>query len=176
MSGHMLKIILTGPESTGKTTLAKQLAATFETDWLTEFARKYIEQLDRPYIFDDLKNIAVGQIDSEAVFSAKAEKAGHELVFFDTDLITIKIWSEDKFGKTDEWILNEIKNRAYDFYLLCKPDLEWVYDSQREDADRLDEIFEIYRKELIALKKPFAIIEGQGNKRFEKAIRAVLEF
>lgn len=172
----MLKIILTGPESTGKTTLAKQLAKAFEADWLGEFAREYIGQLNRPYIFDDLKNIAVGQIDSEDKFSAKAEKSKHELVFFDTDLITIKIWSEDKFGKTDEWILNEIKNRTYDFYLLCKPDLEWECDSQREDADRLDELFEIYRKELFALKKPFAIIDGRGNLRLEKAIRAVLEF
>lgn len=172
----MLKIVLTGPESTGKTTLAEQLAAAFDTDWLPEFAREYIGQLERPYLFEDLKIIAKGQVKSENQFLVSAVNKDYEFLFFDTDLITIKIWSEDKFEKTDPWILNEIENRDYDFYLLCKPDLEWQFDPQREDSNRLDELFEMYKKELIALKKPFAIIEGEGHARFEKAIKTILEF
>lgn len=171
----MLKIVLTGPESTGKTTLAKQLAEAFETCWLPEFAREYIGQLGRPYVFEDLKKIAKGQIDGEIQLLAEAKKES-EMLFLDTDLITIKIWSEDKFGKTDPWILKEIESRTYDFYLLCKPDLEWEFDPQREDANRLAELFEIYKKELIALKKPFAIIEGVGHSRLERATKAILEF
>lgn len=172
----MLKIVLTGPESTGKTTLAEQLATAFEVEWLPEFAREYIGNLERPYIFEDLKKIAKGQIDAEVQFLAEAKKQQSELIFFDTDLITIKIWSDDKFGKTEEWILNQIQNRSYDFYLLCKPDLDWEFDPQREDANRLNELFEIYKKELIALKKPFAIIEGQGSQRLEKAMKTILIF
>ena len=113
-------IVITGPESTGKTTLCKQLAAHFDTQWIPEFARSYIDDLNRPYLKKDLLEIAKGQMELEKKTTQKSNKP----VFLDTSLEVIKIWSEYKYGICDDWILEQLKKRKHFLYLLCQPDIE----------------------------------------------------
>ncbi len=165
----MLKIVITGPESTGKTTLANQLAIHFNTIPVPEFARHYIERLSRPYNYEDLEIIAKRQIQIEDQLLLKP----HPVLICDTDLITIKIWSAVKYGRCSEWIQETIKTRKYDHYLLCEPDLLWEFDEQREHPEGRDELFQLYKKELEGLGKSFSVINGIGDKRLERAIKVV---
>ena len=165
----MIKIVITGPESTGKTTLAMQLSTYFKTVWVSEYARRYIDQLNQPYGFDDLEKIAKGQLELEDKKLLLAKK----LIFCDTDLLTIKIWSEVKFNKCSKWIQKQVEERYYDHYLLCKPDLPWEYDPQREHPEQRNELFFLYEKELKKYGKSFSIIEGAGEQRLNNAIKVI---
>ena len=120
----MTKIVLTGPESTGKSTLAKRLADHFGASMVPEFARYFIDSLDRDYIEPDLLEIAKGQLDYEQHQSLLT----NQLLICDTNLLTIKIWSEFKFGKCDPQILRWIEALKYDHYLLCGTDVAWQFD------------------------------------------------
>ena len=160
MNSH--KIITTGPESSGKTTLCQQLSKHFNIPFAQEFARLYIDSLDRVYNIDDLLYIAKEQLLSE--FNSQ---------LLDTDLITIKIWSEYKYGRCDNWILNKIEKQKSEkrFYLLCSPDIPWQSDNQRKNPNDREEIFEIYKKELENLKHKYFIVEGEN--RLEKIIQKI---
>ena len=92
-------------------------------------------------------------------------KSVSQIIICDTDLLTIKIWSEYKFGKCDSWILDKINTQKKEqrIYLLCKPDLMWEYDPQRENEYERDKIFNLYKKELISLEHKFWIIKGNNR-------------
>ncbi len=169
----MKKIVLTGPESSGKTTLAAQLAANFGTVWVPEFARQYLENLGRPYVADDLLEIARGQM---ALEDEMAGKAKNGLVFLDTSLEVIKIWSQVRFGFCDEKIEQWHSQRFPDHYLLCLPDLPWAPDPQRENPNDRDVLLERYRKELREQNLPFNQVWGIGEERLANAIIAVNDF
>ena len=148
---NSLKIIVTGPESSGKTILCQKLSTHFNIPFAKEFARIYIDTLDRSYIIDDLLTIAKEQLESE--FSSQ---------LLDTDLITIKIWSEYKYGSCDKWILDQIEKQKTEkrIYLLCKPDIPWQADKQRENPNDRDELFKILKQELENLGHDYFIVEG----------------
>ncbi len=165
----MLKIVITGPESSGKTTLANQLAMHFNTIPVPEFARHYIEGLSKSYEYDDLEKIAKLQIEIENQHSLMSPP----IIICDTDLITIKIWSAVKYDRCSEWIQETIKTRNYDHYFLCEPDLPWEFDEQREHPEGRDELFQLYKKELEDLGKSFSVINGIGEKRLEAAIKVI---
>ena len=158
----MLKIIVTGPESSGKTTLCKALSEHFKIPYSEEFAREYLDALNRDYNQDDLLKIAKGQLTSEQNSS-----------LLDTDLITIKIWSKYKYGSCDKWILNQIEKQKSEkrFYLLCKPDIPWEADPQRENPNDREELFEIYKKEAESLGHDYFIVEEEN--RTEKSISKI---
>ena len=160
MNSH--KIIITGPESSGKTTLCQQLSNHFNIPFTQEFARLYVDSLDRDYIINDLLSIAKQQLKSE--FNSQ---------LLDTDLITIKIWSEYKYGRCDKWILDEIEKQKSEkrFYILCSPDIAWQTDSQRENPNDRKKLFEIYKKELENLKHKYFILNGEN--RLEKIIKKI---
>ena len=165
----MIKIVLTGPESTGKSTLAKQLADHFDASMVPEFARYFIDNLDRDYIESDLLEIAKGQLDYEQHQSLLSS----EILICDTDLLTIKIWSEFKYGKCDPQILKWIEQLKYDHYLLCGTDIAWQLDPQRENPNDRETLYEIYKKELFFYQKPFSEIKGDGNQRFNSSVRLI---
>jgi nicotinamide riboside kinase len=150
----MLKIIITGPESSGKTTLCKALSKHFNLPFSKEYARGYLDELDRDYIIDDLLTIAKGQLQSE--ISSQ---------LLDTDLITIKIWSEYKYGSCDKWIIDKIEKQKTEkrFYFLCSPDIAWHADNQRENPNDRAEIFKIYKQELENLGHDYFIVEGKNR-------------
>ncbi|HRQ30600.1 MAG TPA: AAA family ATPase [Saprospiraceae bacterium] len=169
----MKKIVITGPESTGKSILAKKLSEHFGQANTEEEARAYLNELERPYNYHDLYNIAKRQIATEDAFL----NSDISMLFCDTDLITIKIWSEVKYGKVDARILRLIENRYYDFYLLCYPDIPWVPDPLRENPHNRHELFELYMEELLNYGKKFIVIEGSDyHKRIGTAIQAVDRF
>ena len=168
----MIKIVITGPESTGKSTLATQLARHFNVPMVEEFARTFIGALHRPYTESDLLHIAKGQIALEETTLQK----DIPLLICDSDLLTIKIWSEYKYGHCDPQILQWIKEREYDHYFLCSPDIPWIYDPQRENPNDRDQLFEIYKKELEAYNKSFTKLIGASDFRLKKAIERIEDF
>ena len=159
------KIILTGPECSGKTTLCNKLKMYFKLPANKEFARSYLEKLNRKYVKKDLTFIAKKQLESE-----------RNKVLLDTDLITIKIWSNYKYNDCDQWILDKILKQKTEsrFYFLCKGDLSWIQDGLRENQDDRDLLFGLYKNELDQLQFPYYIIEGQN--RFENAKFKLKEF
>ena len=165
----MLRIVITGPESTGKSELARQLADYYQTIFVPEFAREYLSKLGRSYVFEDIAMIAKGQLELEGSLAEKVE----EILFCDTDLLVMKIWSIFKYGKCDPWIEEKVKSHRYDLYLLCDIDLPWVEDPLREHPGKREELFELYLKDLQQLDVEFAIISGTGGERTENAILAV---
>ncbi len=164
------KIVITGPESTGKTILAKNLAEYFGVPWVPEFARTYIAQLQKPYVKEDLLTIAKGQIAEEERYAV------YPYFFLDTNLLTIKIWSEFRYQNCDRWIVEQMNAQKYDLYLLCKPDIPWEADPQREHPHLREELFLIYKNNLESLGEDYVEISGEGKARTEAAIEIVKDF
>src|SRR5450432_1040985 len=137
----MKKIVVIGPESTGKSTLCERLALHYHTSWCPEYAREYLQAHGTGYTYQTLLEIAKGQIALEEHYIHKVEKNSHSahihnpsrtvhapLLFIDTDMYVMQVWCNFVFGKTHSWILNRIIERKYDLYLLCNVDLPWVKD------------------------------------------------
>jgi NadR type nicotinamide-nucleotide adenylyltransferase len=167
----MKKVVVIGPESTGKSTLSEWLASHYKTVWVPEYARAYIEQLDRPYEQTDLTEIAKGQLALEAEKAAKA----NQLLVCDTDLHVIKVWSEHKYGACDPWILNAIAEQHYDLYLLTYIDIPWEEDPQREHPDPAmrEYFYDVYKKLVQATGAPWVEIRGSITERQSAAMKAV---
>ena len=169
MHQNIIRIAITGPESTGKSTLSRQLAAHFKTAWVPEFARDYIAQLEREYSEEDLLEIARGQLDSED----KMMNQANQMIFCDTELTVIKIWSEYKFKRVHPWILSKYNEVDYDLYLLTDVDLPWKYDPQRENPEKGSFFFDWFKKTLHEKKANYEVIKGNEVERLKNAIRIV---
>ncbi|MCL2596910.1 MAG: ATP-binding protein [Paludibacter sp.] len=167
----MVVFCLTGPESTGKTTLSQALAAHFEGECVAEYAREYVEKLDRKYNFYDICRIACRQIEQ----LEDAKKAENNLIFFDTDLIITKVWFELCYNKTPFFVTDYLKEPPVDCYLLCFPDIEWQNDTVRENGTEQKRhfLFNKYKNEIEKTGKSYYIIEGEGEERLQNAINAV---
>ncbi len=165
------KIAITGPESTGKTTLTRELAAHYQTLWVPEYARFYLMQLDRPYTSNDVITIAKGQVHWEDELAALS----NYLLFCDTDLIVIKIWLQFKYNLVNEWIEMQLRDRRYDVHLLCNIDLPWSPDPLREHPNLKDRqsLYDLYKKELTELRAPFVEISGDEQARLQQAVEVV---
>lgn len=162
----VLKVAITGPESTGKSMIAQLLADHYQTVWVPEYARIHLLGIDRPYNYGDLLEIAQKQLTSEKVFEPLANK----ILFSDTELLVAKIWCEDKFGTCHSWILEALEKQHYDLYLLMDIDLPWQYDPLREDENRRTILFEKYRNELEKYNFNYKIVSGQDVLRLKNAI------
>lgn len=191
------KVVVIGPESTGKSTLCELLAQHFKTEWCAEFAREYLLTHGTNYTFEDLEVIAKGQLalEEEAVSIANSQWSMVEekrfvntsslltiphspLLFLDTDMYVMKVWCEYVFGKCHTFILDEIVHRKYDLYLLCNIDLPWVKDELREYPDEKprQELYKIYKDILINQQVPWVEISGNYEQRLQTAIEAVNKF
>ncbi len=167
----MKKVVVIGPESTGKSTLSEMLARKFHTSWTPEYAREYIDQLNRPYEREDLLKIARGQLELEKKYAETA----HQLLICDTDLYVIKVWSEHKYGDCDNRILQMIAEETCDLYLLTNIDMPWEEDPQREyPAPEMREYFyNIYKDIVLQSGVPFVDIHGSYEQREKLAVTAV---
>jgi NadR type nicotinamide-nucleotide adenylyltransferase len=186
------KVVVIGPESTGKTTLCKQLATHFQTQWCPEFAREYLLEHGMDYRYDDLLTIAKGQLSLEDKYTSSIQHPvstiqhpvssiehptsnNHSLLFIDTDMYVMKIWCEFVFGKCHQLILDQIAARKYDLYLLCNIDLPWIKDELREypDIEKRKQLYNIYKNTMLHQSTPWIDISGDYDERFKKAIAAV---
>ena len=162
----MVKIAIIGPECTGKTTLCHQLADYYNTLWIPEYARQYIENVHRKYTYEDVEKIAEYQFQQ----ICGSEKLNLKYVFFDTELIISKIWFNIVFNKEPSWLDTAIRNSNFQIYLLCNTDIPWEADSVRENGGQMREkLFDIYKKTLIQFNLPFSEIEGTGSERLQNA-------
>ncbi len=164
-----VKVVIIGPESTGKTTLAKQLAAHFHTKWVPEYAREYLDRLGRSYREEDLVEIAKGQLVTEN----RIAKSCAQLMICDTDFLVLKVWSDYKFGRCDPYIENQLIQNPCKLYLLSGVDVPWQFDPQRENPTDRSHLYALYLKELKALQTPFQEISGSPKERFTAAIEAI---
>ena len=168
----MIKVAILGPESTGKTALAKSLAEYFNAPWVPEHAREYVEKLTAPYTYADVCNIALMQIEQEKYYEEHPELSD-SYVFFDTDLIITSVWFEYKYGLVPEFVTERLRAGFIDLYLLCVPDLPWETDPVREHGADRDFFYNWYKKEIEQTGKPSVIVKGIGNQRVQNAIDAI---
>jgi NadR type nicotinamide-nucleotide adenylyltransferase len=186
------KIVIIGPESTGKSTLCQQLATHYKTTWCPEYAREYLLKNGMSYTFDDLLVIAKGQLEleskheqmlSEKILAPAKNSARNEteqllpndFLFIDTDQYVMKVWCEFVFNQCHTWILNRIAERPYDLYLLCNIDLPWIKDDLREYPDEGPRIrlYHMYKDLLVNQAVPWVDISGNYSERFSKAKAAI---
>ena len=167
------KIVVIGPESTGKSTLCEQLAAHYNTRWCPEFAREYLLTNGKNYDYDDLLTIAKGQLAMEDEYFAMVRH--DKPLFIDTDMYVMKVWCEFVFGKCHRFILDQIVERKYDLYLLCNIDLPWTKDELREypDLKIREGLYHMYKDIMSNQAVPWVEISGNNEKRLAKAIASV---
>lgn len=171
----MKKIVVIGPESTGKSTLCTELAAHYQTIWCPEYAREYLLKYGTSYSYQDLLTIAKGQVALEETYTEKVQLLKKPLLFIDTDMYVMKVWCEFVFANCHRFILDEIVNRKYDLYLLCNTDLPWVKDELREYPDLVtrQKLYQNYKDVLINQSVPWVDISGDHEERLQKAVIAV---
>ena len=176
------KIVIIGPESTGKSMLCQQLAVQYNTIWVKEYAREYLLQNGTAYSYENLLDIAKGQVNSEQMAVDSLLYSNHlatgnrqPAIFIDTDMYVMKVWCEFVFEKCHHWILNRIAERPYDLYLLCNIDLPWVKDELREypGIREREILYRHYKEMMINQNVPWADISGGYEERLQKATMAV---
>lgn len=165
----MKRVVLTGSESTGKTTLAVRLAAHYGVEYVPEFVRDFAARKDGPIEFSDHGPIARGQMALEDEYAARART----LLFQDTNLLSTVVYCGHYFGQRPAWIVDAARERRPDLYLLCEIDLPWVADGIRDRGDRREEMQQLFRDAVAESGAPFAVVEGQGDARLDAAVTAV---
>ena len=170
----MFKIAILGPESTGKSTLAEKLAKHFNTNFIPEFARLYLENFEGQYTENDVVEIAKGQFN----LILEEEKKSPNIIIADTETIVCKIWVEYVFKHSNEAIDKILEQQNFDLYLLCNIDLPWVYDPLRENPnlEERKELFEIYKDTLTKMNVPFGIVSGNDEERVSNALDIIKKY
>jgi nicotinamide riboside kinase len=167
---HVVFIVLTGPECTGKSTLAKQLAAYYHAVYIPEYAREYIQNLCRPYNYEDILHIAATQVRQKNEQSQRPDR----IVFLDTYLVITKVWMDLLYKTHPAWIEEELRCHGIGLYLLCNLDIAWEPDRVRENGGQMREkLFNLYKHELEQYDLNYEIISGIGAARLQQAIRVV---
>ncbi len=162
----MRRFVLTGPECSGKTTLSKSLAEYFQGKYLAEPARTILKGLEA-YTPRDLLAILRAYISRDDVNFSDTK------LFLDTDLQNLFLWWQEKYGPAPRKLFQAYKAQSERFFLLCKPDLLWVFDPLRENPNDRERLFRLYYRDLVDRKLPFAVIEGDGVGRLEMSIECV---
>jgi NadR type nicotinamide-nucleotide adenylyltransferase len=169
---HPKKIVVIGPESTGKSTLCEQLAKHYNTVWVKEYAREYLLKNGTSYNYENLLDVAKGQLELEDRDTGNCKSS---TIFIDTDMYIMKVWCEFVFNKCHRWILDQIAIRNYDLYLLCNVDVEWVKDELREypDLKSRQKLYYNYKDIIVNQPIPWVEISGNYEERLQKAIDGV---
>ena len=190
----LIKCVVIGPESTGKSTLCELLAQHYNTQWCPEYARDFLLEHGMDYSYEDLLYVAQQQLVLEDKYVSSMvngqwsmktleSSATHSpltihhspILFIDTDMYVMKVWCEFVFDKCHKWILEQIVERTYDLYLLCNIDLPWVRDELREYPDETPrkKLYQMYKDIMINQSTPWVEISGTADERLQSAIKAV---
>lgn len=167
------KIAIVGPESTGKSTIAKQLAKYYQVPWVPEYSRYYCLALKHPCTIQDEVNMFHGQLALEQSVLAMTET---DLVICDTTFLTVKIWSDAFFGETPQIVLDALPQNPYDFYVLLDIDLPWEDDPLRDFPNQREHFMEVWHNELTALGANYRVVAGIGEERFKNAVEVIDNF
>lgn len=170
MRDTLRKIAVVGPESTGKSTIAQHLASLLGTVCVPEYSRYYCANLNNVYTLADEVNMFYGQV---ALEEALLPLAQENLLICDTTIMTIKVWCDYLFQETPLEVLDEIKRRDYDLYLLMDIDLPWQDDPLRDFPEQRGHFMEVWKTELQALGANYVLISGLGDERLRNAEAAV---
>jgi len=171
---NLVKIVLFGPESTGKTTLSMQLAKYYNTVWVEEYARPYLQKVwnkeRRTCEPKDIMPIAYGQIALENRLAKRADK----VLICDTDLLETKVYSEEYYGGyVDPLLENAAKKNSYDLYLLTYIDTPWEADDLRDRPEQREEMFNAFQKALEDNNRPYILLKGDKDTRLKTAVQAI---
>ncbi|MFD2874390.1 AAA family ATPase [Mucilaginibacter ximonensis] len=167
-----VKIAVVGPESTGKSTMSAYLANHYQTVWVPEYARGYCEKLTGPPTWQDEINMFYGQVELEKSMLPQANK----ILICDTTFITVKIWSDEIFGKSPQEVLDALPQHKYDLYLLLNIDLPWQDDPLRDFPHMREHFMQVWHHELKALDANYVVISGTGDDRYESAVKVIDQF
>ena len=180
----IIKVVVIGPESTGKSSLCEQLANHYKTEWVKEYAREYLLTNGTEYSYDNLLEIAKGQfalenaaiqlVENKAT-NTSASNSSSEIILLDTNMYVLKVWCEFVFEKCHPWILNQIVENSYDLYLLCDVDLPWIKDELREypDLEIRERLYRHYKDLLVNQSTPWVNISGNYQQRLDNAINSI---
>jgi len=168
---EMKKIVITGPECSGKSELSQALADYYHMPWVPEYARTYLTTLPRPYEASDLLAIARGQ--EEGIFDRESQFPDASWLFIDTWVVVLQIWYKYRFGVPPSFFAEMSDRHHIDHYLLCSPDLPWTDDPLRENPNDRDVLFEKYQEFLSQSNLPYTIISGRGSQRTQSAIQTL---
>lgn len=166
-------IVITGAESTGKSTLTEMLANHFNVPFVPEIAREYVEKLNRKYTFEDVETIAKKQVEQ----LAQLKNSDSPYIFADTWLIVTKIWFEQVFNKEPDWLIREIENTNIDLFLVCDIDIPWIADPVRENGGKKRKfLHEKYLETISDFNFNYKIVSGKNEKRFANALQFLKEY
>lgn len=165
------RVAITGPESTGKSWLTSKLSFHYDALKVDEYAREYFQDRKYEYEIDDLVEIAKSQLKHEDSIAQTSKK----IIFCDTDLVVMKIWSKVVFGNVPDWIEKKLKEHVYDLYLLCYHDIDWEPDPLRSNPHNRQYIYDLFVKELEQNNFNYKVVVGTGEDRLKNAINFVDE-
>ena len=170
--GNIIKIVLVGPESTGKSTIASELAKHFDTVWVKEYLREFAEEKyfnNEKLIYTDNLLIANGQLELEQ----EATKKANRFIFCDTDILQTVVYSFEYYTKVQEELEQKLKNNNTNLYILLNLDVEWKEDPQRDKPNDRERIFANIENTLIKYAKKYVILKGKDDIRIHNAIKII---
>ena len=176
MRGALRRVCVTGPESTGKTTLAQRLAGLAGTEWVAEASRIYAERKGGELLASDVAPIAREHIRLADAAAERARAGGKQLLVLDTDLLSTVLYARHYYRLVPDWVERHERARRADLYLLCDIDVPWIADGIRDRPANRDEMFALFRDAIVRRKAPFVLVHGSWDERGRIAERAVAPF
>ena len=171
--GKPIRVVLTGSESTGKTTLAGQLATHYTAELAPEFVREFAVRKGSALDLADVDQIALGQIALADMHAERAAGLASNLLVQDTDLLSTVVYCNHYYGQCADWITKAASDRRPDLYLLLDIDVPWIPDDVRDRGTRREEMQQLFRTAVAASGAPYTVIRGTWDERMRMAQRAV---